>query len=133
MGVPVADILFLARAAQPEAVSLDRDCLDKLYERLGFHDADHLVCRAVEDLSQRLAEAGSVWRDADWGNLLETAQRVDQIATQVGLPALARCARDVAECIQTGDRPALDATLWRLVRIGETTLNAVWGQQDLSL
>lgn len=129
----MADILSLTGAARAETVALDRECLDKLYERLGFHDADHLVCRAVDELSQRLGECGPLWSSGDWTALHGCIGRIDQMATQVGMPALARSARDVVTCIRSGDRPALDATLWRMIRIGEASLNAVWGQQDLSL
>jgi len=42
-------------------------------------------------------------------------------------------ARDVTQVIDSEDQPAIAATLFRLLRVGEKSLTAVWEQQDLSV
>ena len=133
LGINVADILSLSQTSRSEGVALDRVCLDRLYNRLGFHDADQLVCRAVDEIATRVTDSSRYWSIGDWGALLDCVNGIDKLATQVGMPALARCARDVAGCIRFADRPALDATLWRMTHLGEASVAAVSGQQDLSL
>jgi hypothetical protein len=125
--------MSISRATRAEPVCLDSECLERLYERLGFHDADHLVCRAVDELAQRVAQCTDLWQKGDWQRLNETARCVHQLATQIGMPVLARVARDVSYCVNISDRPALDATLDRMTRLGEAALKAMWGQQDLSI
>lgn len=129
----MAEIVVLNRSNRPEPVGLDQEFLTNLYERLGFHDADYLLCRAVEDIAKRLHQCAKLWSRGDWKDLRAAVASINKSATQVGMPVLARIARDVRDCIDAGDRSALDATLARMVRIGEGSLTEVWGQQDMSI
>ena len=66
-------------------------------------------------------------------DLRKSARSLVAISDQVGMTTLARVARDVTAAIDCGDDAALSATLFRLIRIGERSLTAVWDLQDLSL
>ena len=112
---------------------LDQDCIDKVYQTLGFHYADQLVHRVVDDLAMRLTHCNHLWNEANWDELQKVSCHIATLSKRVGLPALARCAQGVAECIEAADWPALDATLWRMTRVGEASVAAIWGRQNLSL
>jgi hypothetical protein len=66
-------------------------------------------------------------------DLRKSARSIAAIADQIGMQTLARVARDVTACVDTGDRTGLAATLARLMRIGERSLTAVWDLKDLSV
>lgn len=53
------------------------------------------------------------------------------IADQIGMHAVARVARDVTECLDAADSIALSATLARLIRVGDRSLNALWDLNDV--
>ncbi len=118
---------------QRESVRLDPDRLEGLYLQLGERVAEDIVCRAIEELAVRLAQCERLWREGDFAGLAKNAKSLIGIADQVGMTALARVARDVNETAYGGDPVATGATLFRMVRVGERSLTAVWDQQDLSI
>ena len=126
----VTTILTLA---QDETVRLDQDRLSGLYHQLGETGAEDVVCRAIEELAVRLAHCERLWRQRDQAGLRKCARSLIAIADQIGMATLARVAGDVTHVIDMGDAPATGATLFRLLRIGERSLTAVWDLQDLSV
>lgn len=118
---------------QVEQVRLDPERLEGLYQQLGERTAEDIVCRAIEELAVRLAQCERQWRDDKLVALAKNAHSLIAIADQVGMTALARVARDVCETARSGDLVATGATLFRLVRIGERSLTAVWDTQDMSV
>ncbi|MBJ6372501.1 hypothetical protein [Sedimentitalea arenosa] len=123
----------VTRLLKSETVRLDQDQLHGLYQQMGESGAEEVVCRAIEELAVRLSHCERHWRDRDYQALRKCARSLIAIADQIGMNALARVARDVTIAADNGDYPALGATLFRLVRIGETSLVAVWDLQDLSI
>ena len=119
--------------AQTEIVRLDADRLAALYRQLGDANAEDVICRAVEELAVRLAHCERLWRAGDWQQLRKSVRSLGAISDQVGMPKLARVARDVTSTIDNNDAVATAATLTRLVRVGERSLTAVWDLQDLSI
>ncbi|MGV6850508.1 MAG: hypothetical protein ACWA5A_19220 [Marinibacterium sp.] len=119
--------------APDENVRLDFTRLEELYIQLGEVGAEDVVCRAVEELAQRLAHCEDFWRRGEVDNLRKCARSLVAIADQVGLAKMARVAKDVTASIDAGDRVAISATLGRLARIGARSLAAVWDLQDLSV
>ncbi|MDF1726307.1 MAG: hypothetical protein P1U53_01030 [Sulfitobacter sp.] len=109
-----------------EGVTVDQDRLGLLYHQLGDAGAEEVVCRALEELSQRLARTERLYREGAEGALRKNTRLLMAIADQMGMAALARCARDVTLCLDQADPTALAATLSRLLRIGEQSLTAVW-------
>lgn len=118
---------------QSETVRLDPHCLHGLYLQLGEAGAEDVVCRAIEELAVRLAHCERLWRSQALGDLRKSARSLIGISDQIGMTTLARVARDVIEAIDADDPIAMGATLFRLMRIGERSLTAVWDMQDISI
>lgn len=113
-----------------EQVSVDHDRLGALYVQLGEAAAEDVVCRALEELAQRLGHCNAIYQAAEWEGLRKNARSLIAISEQIGMHALAQVARDVTECLDYGDGNATAATLSRLIRVGERSLTAVWDMQD---
>jgi len=118
---------------QNETVRLDPDRLGGLYQQLGEASAEDVVCRAIEELAVRLTHCERLWRQQDHTGLRKCARSLIAIADQIGMTALARVAGDVTIAVDSLDGPAMGATLFRLLRVGERSLTAVWDLQDLSV
>ena len=124
----VAQLLTLV---QQEHVRLNPDRLESLYVQLGEAGAEDVVCRAIEELAVRLAHCERLWRARDFEGLRKASRSLIAIADQVGMTELARVAGDVTASIDAADMAALGATLFRLIRVGERSLLAVWDLQDV--
>ncbi|WP_146584808.1 hypothetical protein [Puniceibacterium confluentis] len=116
-----------------ENARLDPDRLDALYSQLGPNAAEDVLCRAMEELAVRLAHIDRLFRQGDWKEMRKNTRALLAIAEQIGMMGLARVGSCVVGCIDDGDRVALAATLFRLTRLGEQSLTAVWDLQDLSI
>ena len=115
-----------------EPVRLDAGRLGDLYNQLGETDAEDVVCRALEELAQRLGDAEMLYHAAQFVPLRKSVRSLVGIADQVGMPALARSAVHVVDCVDQGDPVALAATLARLMRVAEQSLAAVCNLQGVS-
>ncbi len=130
MGERVEQITLLE---QRESVTLDSDRLQQLYTQLGESGAEDVVCRALEELAARLTLTERFYREGRVDDMRKSARSLIAIADQIGMEALTRVARDVTLCIDHHDAVALAATLSRLLRIGERSLQEIWGVQDHSV
>jgi ABC-type iron transport system FetAB ATPase subunit len=126
----VANILTVKHR---ENVHLDPKKLSELYSQLGETSAEDVVCRAIEELAVRLTHCERLWRQDDIDNLRKSARSLIAISEQIGMMAMANIARDVTDAIDADDSPAVAATLFRLIRVGESSLTAVWEQHDLTV
>ncbi|EAQ43414.1 MAG: hypothetical protein BM560_18590 [Roseobacter sp. MedPE-SWde] len=118
---------------QAENVRLDPDKLGELYSQLGEAGAEDVVCRAIEELAVRLTHCERLWRQDNMVDLRKNARSLIAIAEQIGMSAMASIARDVTISIDNEDAPAVAAILFRLLRVGERSLTAVWDQQDITV
>ncbi len=118
---------------QNEPVRLDSDQLGVLYRQLGETGAQDVVCRAIEELAVRLSHCERLWRKRDLLQLRKSARSLVAISEQIGMSALAKVATDVTHAIDADDDAAIGATLFRLLRIGERSLTAVWDLQDMTV
>ncbi len=116
-----------------ENVRVDQDRLGALYAELGEAGAEDVVCRAMEELALRLSHCSRLHGCDDFPGLRKCARSLIAIAEQIGMVVLARVAGDVIEAVDNGDTPAVAATLARLIRIGESSLTAIWDLQDLTI
>lgn len=116
-----------------EQIVLDQDRLGALYSELGPAGAEDVVCRAMEELAQRLARCNTLYHDGDSTGLRKNTRSLIAIAEQVGMFTLAKVAVDVTDCIDRADEVALAATLSRLIRTGEHSLTAVWDMHDIPI
>lgn len=124
------DVITLSR---PESVRLEGERLGILLRQMSPNDLEDMLCRAVEELAIRLSQCHVLWRQKDGDGLYKCARSLVGISEQIGMGALAQAARHVTDCVNQGDDVAIAATVARLVRIGESSLNAVWDLQDLSV
>lgn len=132
--IEVGDVVDVMTRLEPrEEVRLDPDRLAELFVQLGQQGAEDVVCRAMEEISLRLAKVNAAYDAADLERVRKLTRSLVAISDQVGLTALARVAADVADCTVGQDRVALLAVVMRLQRIGERSVTAVWDIRDLSV
>jgi hypothetical protein len=55
------------------------------------------------------------------------------VAEQIGMVLFARVARDIVTAIDQGNSATIGATLFRLMRVGELSLTALWSHEDLTV
>ena len=123
----------LAVLRHNEGVRLDPDRLVALYSDLGEAGVEQVVCRAMEELAGRLTEIQRFADDGDIAAMTRSARLLVKVAEQIGMLTFARVAGDVLRATAAGDRAAQSATLARLVRIGDRSLNAVWDLRDMTI
>jgi hypothetical protein len=116
-----------------ENVCVDQDKLGALYAELGEIAAEDVVCRAMEELALRLSHCSRLHTANNYDDLRKCARSLIAISEQIGMLVLARVAADVINTIDSYDRPAVAATLARLLRIGEQSLTAIWDLQDITI
>jgi len=126
-------VAILAVLRHDEGVRLDPDRLVALYSDLGEAGAEQVVCRAMEELAGRLTEIQRFADDGDIAAMTRSARLLVKVAEQIGMLTFARVAGDVLRATAAGDRAAQSATLARLVRIGDRSLNAVWDLRDMTI
>ncbi len=122
-GVELQEVTLLE---QRERARLDIDRLNDLYVQLGQRAAEDVICRALRELAVRMANIETLHRQGEIADMRKCARSLGAIAEQLGMTVLARVARDVAACADAGDHVAQAATLGRLVRVGEASLNEIW-------
>lgn len=116
-----------------ETVHVDHDKLGELYAELGDMAAEDVVCRAMEELALRLSHCSRLHALGDRDELRKCVRSLIAISEQIGMRVLARVAGDVINALESGDTPAVAATLARLLRIGEQSLTAIWDLQDITI
>lgn len=115
--------------AVQEPVRVDARRLGEIVNELGETAAHNIICAALEQLAQAMAELRAAAMDGDMAQLLVRAEELSRLAWQVGLPSLAAVAIDVAGCAERRDQTGLAATLARLMRIGNRSLTEIWDDQ----
>lgn len=123
----------LAVLHHDEGVRLDPDCLVALYSELGESGAEQVVCKAMEELAARLTEMQRFADEGRTAGLVRSARLLIKVAEQIGMLTFARVAGDVLSAASAGDAAGQAATLARLMRIGDRSLNAVWDLRDMTV
>ena len=116
-----------------ESAALDHDQLGALYAQLGAVAAEDVLRRTMEDLAQRLTQVEQLHRQSDLIALRKHARTLVGIAEQVGMIRLSLVASDVVTTVDQMDMNAIAATTFRLIRVGERSLAAVWELQDITI
>ncbi|MEZ5686169.1 MAG: hypothetical protein R3D78_09880 [Paracoccaceae bacterium] len=116
-----------------EGVRLDSDRIIALYAKLGPAGAEQLISATMEDLAVQLSIVERLVRTGSGDELRMAIEGLLPLARQVGLPMLARVARDLIDCVQQENGPATAAVLARLMRIGDRGLTAVWDLADMGV
>ncbi|MGH1423741.1 MAG: hypothetical protein ACRBBU_03370 [Pseudooceanicola sp.] len=113
-----------------EPVRVDPDRLAELWDKLGAHEAEDVVCRAMEELAVRLSFTERQFRHGKYAEMRKSARALMAISDRIGMTLLSRVAGDVIACADDDDEIALSAVLARLIRTGERSLTAIWDMQD---
>ena len=129
---PLPDVAAKVHVLQHHCdLQLDPAPLADIYASKGEIAASETVCRALEDMAERLNRLVLSHARAENCELVAPASRIAAIADQVGLIDVAKSARSVAACAEQNNAVALDATLCRLERCFDIAINQVWSFQDL--
>ncbi|MCV2872388.1 hypothetical protein OEZ71_08780 [Defluviimonas sp. WL0050] len=123
----------LAVLRHEEGVRVNPDCLVALYAELGEAGAERVVARTMEELNARLSEMQRFADDGDLVALRRSARVVVKMADQIGLTSFVMVALDVIAAAVAEDHAGQAATLARLLRIGDRSLNAVWDLRDMTI
>lgn len=105
---------------------MDPGQIETLCNDLGPQAAEDVVCRAMEELAQRLCQLQQQAVSGPREDLHKGLRALAAIACQIGLCSLSKVAHDVMACIELGDTVAEAATLARLARIAESSLTELW-------
>lgn len=106
--------------------------LELLCDRLGEQRAEAEVAHALERLATLLDEIARLKGRTDHDTLEEVLAALVRDARLIGMATLAQAGRHVLDCLESGDRVALAATLARLERVGDRSIHAIWDLEDLS-
>jgi hypothetical protein len=106
--------------------------LERLCERMGEQQAEAEVGYALQRLAARLGDVSRLSTQKRMAELEEVLAALVRDAQLIGMATLARVGRHVLSCLDTGDGPALAATLARLERVGDRSIHAIWDLDDLS-
>ncbi|MCT4556727.1 MAG: hypothetical protein N4A61_01580 [Pelagimonas sp.] len=112
---------------------MDHDQIELLCKDLGPYAAEDVVCRAMEELAQRLCQIQEQAVKGPREDLPKALRALAAIADQIGLRTLSRVAFDVITCIEFNDQVAEAATLARLARTGEKSLTELWELNEFSI
>lgn len=115
-----------------ERVALDRGPIEEMCQVLGVEQAERIVGSAMEDLAVWISRADPMWRRGEAEELGRLAQRIAPVAERLGMPLLASVSGQLRGLCGGADRVALAAVASRMVRLGESSLVAIWELQDVS-
>lgn len=114
-----------------EQVLLNHDRIVMLKRQLGERSAQEVLCRAVEEIALRLDHINDQFEHQNLPEMRKCTRSLLAIADQIGLDTLTMVTEDVLSCIDSRDPVAMTATFNRLLRIGQSSLNEIWGMQDI--
>lgn len=116
-----------------EAVTVDPDRLVELCVSMGELKAEGMITTAVEELARGMVELDAAYNAQNLDLMIHRTGLLAQTARHIGMVTFARVADDVQECANAGQWVPLAATVMRLRRIAERSLNAAWEMQDISV
>lgn len=116
-----------------EAVTVDPDRLVELCVSMGELQAEGMITTAVEELARGMVDLDAGYSAQNLQVMEQRANVLAKTAQHIGMVTFARVAEDVADCARVGHWLPLAATVMRLRRIADRSLNAVWEMQDISV
>ncbi len=124
------EVTYLSPAESPD---MDPAPIRTLYRDLGQHAAEDVVCRAMEQLAQRLCQVQDLAVSGPREDMSKVLRSLSAIAEQIGMTALSRVAHDVINCLALGDVVGESATMARLAHTGEKSLTELWDLNEFTL
>lgn len=116
----------VAVIAVEEPVHIDTHRVGDIVDELGEHAAQNVIGLALEQIATGLSTIETAFARDDLVQVSDRAGRLARLAWQVGLVTLSGIAVDVAACCNLRDRPALAATVARLLRVGNRSVTQIW-------
>ncbi|MEM9433349.1 MAG: hypothetical protein AAGA12_05455 [Pseudomonadota bacterium] len=114
-----------------EAVMLDPDRLVELCVEMGQEKAEALIRMSLEHIKTGLDAIDTAFEEQDFNRLKEEAEMLHEVAMMAGMTSFARVSLDVVHCAEVGRIVPLSATMNRLRRLGNMSLDAVWDLGDM--
>lgn len=105
---------------------MDPAPLQTLFAALPDHEAENIVCRALEDIAAKLDRLQGARTIGAFDEISAPAKRLAAIADQIGLIEVALVARHTATASEMQCSVALGATLARLERTFDAAVSHVW-------
>jgi len=124
--------MTIAKLCPAEPAYVDPDVLAGLHARLGQAGAEQALVSATEQSLSRLGAIRAAFENGNLDGVEQLSVALAELAAQMGMISYASVARAVAGCARVGDANALAATMARLDRIGDRSVLAAWGLEDLS-
>ncbi|MFT4701827.1 MAG: hypothetical protein ACI9ND_003090 [Yoonia sp.] len=109
-----------------EKFTMNAAPLQILFGTLSDHEAEDIVCRALEDVAGRLDRLQSARATGAFSEIVIPAKRIAAIADQIGLTEVALVSRHIADASETRCGVALGATLARLERAFDAAVSHIW-------
>lgn len=120
----------VAVIAVEEPVHIDANRVGDIVDELGEHAAQNVIGLALEQIASGLKVVEAAFTDDDLAQVSDRAARLARLAWQVGLVTLSGIAIDVVACCSLRDRPALAATVARLLRVGNRSVTQIWDSTE---
>ncbi|NNK77365.1 MAG: hypothetical protein HKP40_01505 [Litoreibacter sp.] len=114
-----------------EPVMLDPDRLVELCVEMGQDGTEALLNGTLDQLNAGLRELDILYQTQRWQSIGAQAELLSQLASNAGMTTFARVTRHVVDCAAKERIVPLAATLSRLHRISDGTLNSVWELGDM--
>lgn len=97
----------------------DAEPIAILCRNLGATTAEHLVARAMGEISQTIAGMAEQVKAHDLANMARPLRRLQRMSENLGLITLSLTAADLAFCLTAQDVTAFSAVWARLVRVAK--------------
>lgn len=129
----VWDMNTVATLRYDEAVRFDVERLEALCRDHGEDAAEKVIARALEQIAIKMAALEVLFAEQSYAGMDQICASLTRIAGQIGITTMARVARDVRACVKKGDVVGIAATMGRLHRIGDNSVQAIWSVEDISV
>ncbi|WP_193749851.1 hypothetical protein [Shimia sp. SK013] len=116
----------VSRLLFSEAALVNEDELTRLYIKMDYRKAEQLIIAAIDALSEALAAAEVAYNSNNDQYLMAACRNIARASRRLGLDQLASVARDVRIALHQDDDVAAQATLARMLRLGEPSMRALW-------
>ncbi|WP_377510548.1 hypothetical protein [Octadecabacter sp. R77987] len=120
--------VFLLRPR--DTLRVDPVPISQMVDTLGEIGAEEAICNKLEDLTRHMRRIVDFHTACDFEGLATRARSVVDLADCIGLPLLAKVARDVVISVRNCDDMGVAATVARLARIADIALFEVGNLQD---
>jgi hypothetical protein len=105
-----------------DRVRQDAEPIATIFRNLGATTAQHVVARAVGEISQMVAGLTEQVKAHDLAEMPRALRRLQLLAENLGLITLGGVAVDLTRCITSQDVTAFCAVWARLVRVADNAL-----------